>query len=509
MKSFLCHWSFLTLFSSICLLGLGSCSDSLPEALTSVFPADSDTSVCPDTHLVLTFRHAPILGQSGKIRIFDDLTGEPIDSLDLSIPAGPTEPRTYGPECDYSPVPYDYSRGMMLTNRNTRPGTPSGVAEPTPNDYQLNIIGGFTDAFHFYPVIVRDTLATIYLHNNVLDYNRQYRVSIDAECFQCEEEPFTGVKWHFRTRPVAPKGRVFHVEPMGKGDFCTVQGALDYVPDFSAEDYYITVAPGDYEELVYARNKTHVHIQGSGMDVTRVHYANCEVFNPHPINVKTNEWPGTFPSRRAVFMLDNCSDISLQDMTIATDMQGQAEGLLLNGERLLLRAVHIIGSGDALQANGTIYMEDCEMDGGGDTFLGRGSLFVYRCRLRNDGGPFTWVRNTEGYHGDVFVECDFSTYNGRPVDLGRSPENHGRSYPFAEQVLINCRVANCIPEGWSAIGCKSSFFAEYGTIDMETGLPVDLKKRHPYAHQLRQGKDDELIKKYQDPAFVLKGWNPQ
>lgn len=500
---------FLTSLTIVSLAVFSSCSDSLPAALTSVVPADGNTSVCPDTHIILTFHQTPKLGQSGKIRIFDDLTDEPIDSLDLSIPAGPTERATYGPECDYTKVPYDYSRFMMPTNRNTRPGTPSGTAQPTSRDYQLNIIGGFTDAFHFYPVIIHDTVAVIYPHNNVLDYDRQYRVTIDAECFECADTPFTGYEWHFRTRPTPPTGRIYRVDPSGQGDFCTVQGALDFVPDFAKDDYYITLAPGDYEELVYARNKSHLHIQGAGMDTTRVHYANCEVFNPHPTNLKTNEWPGTFPSRRAAFMLDNCSDISLQDMTIATDMQGQAEGLLLNGERILLRAIHIIGSGDALQANGTIYMEDCEMDGGGDTFLGRGSLFAYHCRLRNDGGPFTWIRNTEGNHGDVFVECDFSTFNGRPVDLGRAPNNGKQSYPYAEQVLINCRVENGIPQGWSSIGCKTAFFAEYGTTDMATGQPVDLKNRHPFAHQLRPGKDDELIKNYQNPAFVLKGWNPQ
>lgn len=510
MKSFLQPGLLLALISTALILSLSSCSHTLPPSLTSVFPADGDTSVCPDTRLVLTFRQAPTLGQSGKIRVIDDLTGEPIDSLDLSIPAGPTQRATYGPECDYTPVPYDYSRAMMPTNRNTRPGTPSGVALPTSADYQLNIIGGFTDAFHFYPVIVRDTVATIYLHNNVLDYNRQYRVTIDAECFHCPTDSFSGLQWHFRTRPEAPlTARVLRVDPSGQADFCTVQGALDFVPDFSADDYYISIAPGDYEELVYARNKTHIHLQGSGMDVTRVHYANCEVFNPHPVNVKTNEWPGTFPSRRAAFMLDNCADVTLQDMTIATDMQGQAEGLLLNGERIQLRQIHIIGSGDALQANGTIYMEDCELDGGGDTFLGRGSLFAYRCRLRNDGGPFTWIRNTQGTHGDVFVECDFSTFNGRPVDLGRAPNNGKQSYPHAEQVLINCRVADCIPAGWSSIGCPTAYFAEFGTTDLATGQPADLSHRHPYAHQLRAGRDDKLIADYQDPAFVLRGWNPR
>ena len=38
-------------------------------------------------------------------------------------------------------VPYDYTRTVMPTNKDTRPGTPSGTAEPTPPVYQLTIIG--------------------------------------------------------------------------------------------------------------------------------------------------------------------------------------------------------------------------------------------------------------------------------------------------------------------------------------------------------------------------------
>lgn len=85
------------------------------------------------------------------IRVYDAVTDQVVDSLDLSIPPGPTESRTYGPECDYTKVPYDYTRTVMPTNKDTRPGTPSGTAEPTPPVYQLTIIGGFTDAFHFIP----------------------------------------------------------------------------------------------------------------------------------------------------------------------------------------------------------------------------------------------------------------------------------------------------------------------------------------------------------------------
>ena len=61
---------------------------------------------------------------------------------------------------------------MVPTNANTKPGTPSAGAEPTPDTYQLTIIGGFTDGFHFYPIIVSGNTATIQLHHNLLEYGK-------------------------------------------------------------------------------------------------------------------------------------------------------------------------------------------------------------------------------------------------------------------------------------------------------------------------------------------------
>lgn len=247
---------------------------------------------------------------------------------------------------------------------------------------------------------------------------------------------------------------------------------------------------------------------GSGTENTRVHYANNEVFNPHPLNVKTNEWPGTFPSRRAAFALDNCNDVVIKNITIATDLRGQAEGLLLMGRNIALYNVHIIGSGDALQANGTIYMENCRLDGGGDTILGRGSLFAYKSTFTNDGGPFTWVRNTQGNHGDIFVECTFSAPDGRLADYGRTKTNHGTGYPHAEMVLIDCKVKNIRPEGWSNIGFPTAKMLEYNTLDLDTDKPVDVSQRHPYSRQLTLPTDSALINYYRNPASILKGWTP-
>ncbi|MBQ3438593.1 MAG: carbohydrate esterase [Bacteroidales bacterium] len=484
-----------------------SCSDGSPVRL---HPLDGAEAVNVDTHLQLTFDEVPSVGKEGWIRIYDEGTGQCVDSLDLSVPAGPTESRTYAPDIDYTKVPYDYARSVVPTNRNTLPGTPSGTAEPTPHDYQLTIIGGFTDGFHFHPVLVRGNTAVIYPHNNVLEYGHTYRIAIDEGAVTLPSGKFHGLSdWTFTTAAQAPSLRdTVIVDASGKGDFSTLQGALDQVPDFSDEPVVIRVLPGDYEEIVYVRNKSNVTILGSGADVTRVHYANNEVFNPHPMTVKTNERAGTFPQRRAAVAFDHCTDLVLRDITFATDLEGQAEGLLVNGERIALYGVHIIGDGDALQANGTVYMENCEVDGGGDTILGRGSLFAYRCAFRNQGGPLTWVRNFKPAHGDVFIECTFESTSDYPIDYGRSRLNHGSTYPDAEIVVIDCRVRNLLPQGWSELDEPSCVMLEFNTRDMETGEPVDVTERHPFSRQLSLPRDASLIASYRDPAFVLNGWNP-
>jgi len=87
----------------------------------------------------------------------------------------------------------------------------------------------------------------------------------------------------------------------GTGDFNTVQGALDFVPDHSKKRITIRVRNGLYEEIVYFRNKDNVTLLGENQEKTIVRYANNEVFNPHPANIRTNPEPGdiSFASRRS------------------------------------------------------------------------------------------------------------------------------------------------------------------------------------------------------------------
>ncbi len=476
-------------------------------------PADKAKEVNPDTHLVLTFPGKPTLGNSGQIRIYDAADNRMVDVLDLSIPPGPTTSnKTTAP---YAAIPYEYVSGRF-TNANTNPGTPSGTALATPDNFQLTIIGGFTDAFHFYPVIIHDTVATIYPHNNILEYNKTYYVQIDPPVLTLSDGSFSGITgktgWTFTTKknPPPKNSQRLVVCADGTGDFSTVQGAVDFLPNNNPNRVTIFIKNGTYEEIVYFRNKTNITFLGEDRDKTIVCYANNEVFNPHPSNVATNEMPGTFPSRRAAFMGDNSKGIHLVNFTVKTTAKGQAEGLLLAGGQNIVSNVNIEGSGDALQVNGSVYLTDCKITGDGDIILGRGPAFFNRCELISHGGAYMWIRNTSANHGNVFLNCRFQTEGARETEIARAPTNKGKDYPYCEAVLLNCALAGISPAGWGPVGPDTSniHYWEYNSTNISDGKPVDISRRHPASRQLNKDKDAEIIANYSNPAYVLGGWTP-
>ena len=416
-------------------------------------------------------------------------------------------PQPSNPDAVYTPIPYRY-KVQHITNRNTKAGTPSGVNAWDKSNYQLDIIGGFSDGFHFYPVIAHAKQLTIYLHHNMLEYGHEYHVTIDKGVIK----DFDGIKgkkgWVFRTKDMAPDSslRRLTVAADGTGDFSTIQGAMDFIPDSLSserERYTIYVRNGDYEELVYFRNKRFVTIEGESREGVVIHYPNNEVFNPHPTDIKTNEVRGTFPSRRAAFAADNCSDLVFRNLTVKTDCKGQAEGLLVNGERNFFDNIHIIGDGDALQANGSCYWHNCRIDGGGDTVLGRGPSFFNHCTITSR-GAFMWIRNTEENHGNVFIDCHFIGLSGF-AELGRLPDNKGKNYPHAECVLLNCTLENIPTAGWGIVdeSAMTATLLEFNSHDTN-GDPVDISKRNPLMRQLDPISDAELIGHYSDSHWVLE-----
>jgi pectinesterase len=504
--------SIPVLFLAICVYSFAGQGNTDGSIL--LFPANCGSNINPDTHLVLTFPEEPTLGIQGKIRVYDASNDKLVDLLDLSIPAGPSNATFRGKNVQpYTTIPYTYVSDNF-TNANTKPGTPSGTALLNSDTFQLNIIGRFTDAFHFYPVIIHHTTATIYLHNNLLQYGKTYYIQLDPGVLSLKKgnfKGFTGKEWTFTTKKNAPDTdqKKLTVSDDGSGDFNTVQGAIDFIPDYRPTRTTIYIKNGNYEELVYFRNKSNVTFVGENRDKVVISYANNEVFNPHPVNVSTNEFPGTFPSRRAAFTCDNSTGIHLVNFTVKTTLKGQAEGLLIMGKENIASHITIGGSGDALQANGSVYLDNCTVDGDGDTYLGRGPAFFNACRI-NSKGAFMWIRNTEANHGAVLLNCTLATSGKTETVIARAPAKNGKGYPYCEAVLINCRLSGISPEGWGPVDgdVTNVHYWEYNSVNLHDGKPIDTSLRHSASRQLTMEKDKETISTYSTPSFVLDAWNP-
>lgn len=455
-------------------------------------PASGATEVNPDTQLAITFRSPPAVGTAGLVRIRDADTGQVVDTLDLAIPASPNP-----------------------SGRLPAPGSKAAVAAV----YQSTRIGGRD--FHFRPVIVRGNVATIYPHHRALAYGRRYLVTVDAGVLTLPDGGFAGIDggaWAFTTKaapPPADRTRLV-VAADGSGDFSTVQGAVDFVPDRPARRTTIFIRNGFYEEIVSLANKSDLVLRGESRDGVRVGYANNSAFNP---------------GRRWAFSIVDGSDIQLSNFTITNHAIGQAEALMSRGQRIVVDHMTLEGSGDALTTYGTLYVADSKLTGHGDTVLGYAAAYFLRTEIHSI-GPFSWTRTPEGSRGNVFVDCTFiatdaplpwtvtATDPGRKVKavFARLPRNTAvtaaqSNYPHAEMVLIDTRTHGIAPEGWGPIEEAPAFdsskvrFWEFNTTDLE-GRPVDLSRRHPVARQLTMEHDAATIADYRRPAFVLGGWHP-
>jgi len=473
----------------------------------TLFPANNDTEINPDTRLILTFEDPVVLGNSGTIRIYDAATDMAVDSLDMSIPPGPLNNRT--------PSPYD-----TITYPNI-PNTMYTVSNPDTNSshvYQINYIGGTTDAdiYHFYPVLIRDNEAIICLHNNHLEYNKTYYVLIDAAVFSLEDASFTGITekidWVFSTKSTPPSAdsATYIVTADGSGDFSTVQGAIDFIPDENPVQKTIFIKSGIYEEIIFFREKENLTILGEDRDKVEIQYANNGVFNYKNISPE----PGiSLHNIRAVFAMNNSTDIKLINFTVHSlgEPPAQAEGLLTKGDRIQVHNVTILGSGDALQATGIIYMSQTSLEGFGDNVLGYGAVFFNRCELISTYGPHLWVRNTDENHGNVFVASKFRTIGDVETDIARAPTNHGIDYPFAEAVLLNCELEGVRSGGWGSVGPETEnlHYWEYNSINLDDWSPVDVSLRASYSRQLAMPEDSAIIANYSNPTWVLDGWTPE
>ena len=357
-------------------------------------PSTHQGDICVDTPLSITFNQAPLVGATGTIRLYRSTDDTLVDSIDLGDPNSAKRP----------------IGGAMA--------------------------GGNPYLFNYYPVLIDHNTATMYLHRT-LDYGETYYVLIDAGVFtDSDDDDFRGIhrrgRWQFTTKdaPPPPGTARLTVDAKGHGDFCTVQGAVDFVPDNNAQRVRIDVRTGTYSEIVYVNSrKPFITVRGEDRRRSVIQYANNNSFN--------GQVSGLF---RAMFGVD-ASDFVLENITLhnTTPYGGsQAEAFRGYGLHTLLNRVDLSSFQDTLLLQNGGFVTDSSIEGDVDFMWGSGPVFFDRCELKAlHAGYYTQIRNPQGGRGNVYLNSLLtraSTLADGTMYLGRIDPT---VFPYSEVVFIN------------------------------------------------------------------------
>jgi hypothetical protein len=423
-------------------------------AVTNLFPASPSANVCSDAPLRLTFNQPVVLGTTGKIAVYRASDNKLADAFDLSD-AGFT-----------------------------------------------NNFGGKT--LRYDPIRIAGSVVSVDLHSRALNPGESYYVNIEPGVFKSESgDVFGGFTnnsaWQFSTRAALSRGRTnLIVAADGTGDFCTPQGAVDYVPDDNQLPVEIFLRKGVYDGMIYiAPDKSRIHFIGEDRKGTIIAGRNNDRLNSGRIG-------------RALVSVD-ANDFALENMTVhnTTPYRGsQAEALRVNGDRCMLRNDDFHSFQDTLLLSGSVYATNCYVEGDVDFIWGQGGVFFDRCEIKAvHNGYYVQARNPAERPGYVFFRCKLTAAPGVATCLLARID--ADRFPCSQAAFINCQMgAQVPPAGWEATGANVSHlrFGEFHSTGAQ-GKPVDVSQRHPASRQLTEAEADELS----DPAKVLSyhhPWNP-
>jgi pectinesterase len=295
----------------------------------------------------------------------------------------------------------------------------------------------------------------------------------------------------------AQQSHDFVVAPDGKGDFKTVQDAIDAVPDFRKNTTTILIHPGTYKEkLVLPASKTNVSFVGLDREQTIL------TFDDYASKKnRFGEEMGTTGSASFYIFGEGFSATNITFQNSAGPV-GQAVAVRIDADKVTFTNCRFLGFQDTLYAygeNSRQYYKDCYIEGTVDFIFGWSTAFFENCTIfcKKPGGYITAASTMEGtQHGFVFVDCKISG------DADAATFYLGRPWrPFAKTVFIRCNLGALIkPEGWhnwkKPEAEATTFYSEY-----ESTGPGANGPRVAWSHVL---SDAEAAKYTRD--YVLGDW---
>lgn len=450
-----CIPTFLLLLSAIMV--------ARPQAAMRLFPATGGPGVPGDAPLRISFDQPVTFSRKGKLTVYDAETGKAVYTVDFS----------------------------------QIPGTTTGSGWP----FQRTVGG---DPLNVQPLILLEREAYIALPPRSLVSGKTYYVTLGAGALiEGGGLPNKAISddttWRFSILALPAGARSGYVVAAdGSGDFCTLQGALDFVPVGNKTTVTLVVKPGKYPELIRSTGKNNINIVGTDRKSCIITYANNDAFNS-----------GT--SNRALARIFG-NDIRLENLTFmnSTPQGGtQAEALFLRGERCLILNCNFSSYQDTLLLEGRVFLSGCGVAGAVDYIWGTGIAFFQTCTFTsNADGYIVQARNQKDAGGYVFLSCSLLA-SGTTKTSYLARDGNG-DFPDGQVIWIDTRMGPQIPAvGWllRAAGGSNPGFAEYKSMDL-SGKPIEIGGRSGFSRQLSAAEAD----RFRNPANVLGGkdkWDPR
>lgn len=275
------------------------------------------------------------------------------------------------------------------------------------------------------------------------------------------------------------RNRTKIVDISGRGDFNTVQAAIDDVPEGNSQWIIIHVRKGVYRERVcIPPNKPYIFLRGSGYGRTAI------VSSQSSVN---NHMSASFVVESPNFIAFGISFKNEAPTGFAHTSQNQSVAALVGADHVAFYQCGFFSTHNTLfDYKGRHYYDNCYIQGSVDIIFGRGQSRFHNChifviadrRTEVHGSITAHTRHsTEENSGFVFVKGKI--YGMRDVHLGR-PRG-----PFSRVVFANTYLSNAIaPQGWTNWSHEGStetlHHAEYKC----HGPGSSFKGRAPWAKQL-------------------------
>ena len=240
----------------------------------------------------------------------------------------------------------------------------------------------------------------------------------------------------------------------GKGDFTSVQAAINSLPDNSTTPTTILIKDGIYnEKILIEKNK--IIFEGEDRDKTIIRQ-----------DIARDEWRCDHPDDWGVATMNiNGNDITLKNLTIENDYGfdvkesktvacpldsvNHTKVIRNDGHQMALRTIRATRlkainchfkayAGDTVSPwnvdEGMFYFKDCFMEGGVDFYCPRGWAWAENCKFYANTGPASIWHDGSKYNDSktVLVNCSFDGYAGFKL---------GRYHRDAQFYLINCNFS--------------------------------------------------------------------